>query len=344
LGLGRYLGRRAVYTIVLLIFIVLFNFFLFQILPFITSCPGQSYMRCVELLYVPQQAPPGVQNPAQWLAHMKEIILNQYGFNRPIPVRLYLYFMNMFTFQFGYNIHALGGTVANTISLRLPFTVLLLGFSTIASFIIGIGLGVVASAKRGKALDISSLAVLLFVNSLPVFFLGAMLEISSLSVTGHFYLPVGAKLLNLRPGFEYYTVVLNEMFLPFVTLTLAGIGGVFLTQRAVMIDTMAEDYVLMARAKGVPERTVLYKHALRNAVLPIATAFALSIVFILSGAVITETVFQWPGLGEAIYIGVTHIDFPLEQAMFFIISVMVLIAIFMADVMYGFLDPRVSTG
>jgi len=109
-----------------------------------------------------------------------------------------------------------------------------------------------------------------------------------------------------------------------------------------MIDTVAEDYVLMARAKGLPERSVLYKHAFRNAVLPIVTAFAISIGFILSGAVITETVFDWPGLGLAIYLGALAVDFPLEQAMFFIITLMVLIAIFAADIIYGFLDPRVS--
>lgn len=344
MGLGRYVARRAAYTLVLLVFIVLFNFFLFQILPFITSCPGATYERCVEILYVPQQPPRGATDPAAALAHIRALVLNAYGFNRTIPERLYLYFTDMFTFDFGYNINALGGPVVDTIKQRLPFTVFLLGTSTIAAFIIGIGIGVVASAKRGKVLDVSSLAVLLFVNSLPVFFLGGMLEISQLSLTGVFYQPVGAKLLLLKPGFEYYTVLLKEMFLPFLTLTLAGIGGVFLTQRAVMIDTMAEDYVLMARAKGVPERTVLFKHALRNAVLPIATAFALSMGFILSGAVITETVFQWPGLGQAIYLGVVQLDFPLEQAMFFVISVMVLIAIFIADIMYGFLDPRVGTG
>jgi len=343
MGLGRYIARRTVYTIVLLVLIVVFNFFLFQILPFITSCPGESYIKCVELLYVPQVPPPKCAQPLVCLHAIQSKILEAYGFNASIPTRFYLYFINMFTFNFGYNIHALGGPVIDTINLRLPFTVLLLGSSTVAAFLIGIGLGVLAAARRGRVFDVSSLATLLFVNSLPVFFLGGMLELLSLNVTGSFYQPVGSVIL-LATGLQYYEILIREMFLPFLTLTFAGIGGVFLTQRAVMIDAMAEDYVLMARAKGVPERGVLYRHALRNAILPIATAFALSIGFILSGAIITETVFGWPGLGQAIYIGVTQIDFPLEQAMFFIISVMVLIAIFVADIMYGFLDPRVSTG
>lgn len=343
MGLGKYIARRTVYTILLLIVIVIFNFFLFQILPFIASCPGQTYTRCVELLYVPQQPPKGAINPAAALKAEQKIILNEYGFNASIPTRFILYFKNMFTFNFGFNINAFPGSVLSTISLRLPFTVLLLGSSTVASFIIGIGLGVIASAKRGKVFDVSSLAVLLFLNSLPVFFMGGMLMLSQLALTHTFYVPIGAVTLQ-KTGLTYDAILLKELFLPFVTLTLAGIGGVFLTQRAVMIDTMAEDYVLMARAKGVPERTVLYKHALRNAVLPIVTAFAISMGFILSGAIITETVFGWPGLGQAIYLGIGATDFPLEQAMFFIISVMVLIAVFVADITYGFLDPRVATG
>lgn len=195
--------------------------------------------------------------------------------------------------------------------------------------------------KRGKVIDISSLSVLLFLNSLPTFFLGGMLKIIQLGATGSYYVSWGTATINLH-GWAVYVATLQALFLPFLTLTLVGIGGVFLTQRAVMIDTLGEDYIIMARAKGVPESTVLYKHALRNAVLPIVTAFALSIGFILSGAIITETVFQWNGLGYATYLAVVGSDFPFAQAIFFIISLMVLIALFAADIAYGFLDPRVS--
>lgn len=344
MGLGKYVAKRTVYTIILLLIIIIFNFFLFQILPFIVSCPGKTYIACAEELYVPTVAPLHTQCPQCVLAAERNITMTAYGFYSPIYVRFIDYFRDMFTFNFGFNLRGdLGGSVLYTISSRLPYTVLLLGSSTIAAFVIGIGIGVVASAKRGKVFDISSLASLLFLNSLPVFFLGGMLELAQLKLTNTWYNPLGAALAS-QTGLAYDALLLKELFLPFMTLTLVGIGSVFLTQRAVMIDTMAEDYVLMARAKGVPERTVLYKHALRNAVLPIVTAFAISIGFILSGAIITETVFGWPGLGQAIYQGVETFDFPLEQAMFFIISLMVLIAVFMADVAYGFLDPRVSTG
>jgi peptide/nickel transport system permease protein len=325
--------------------IIIFNFFLFQILPFLFACPGLTYTACAIALYLGPPPTRGL-NISSIIAMERQRINVSYGFSQPIPVRFVLYIKNMLTFNFGFNVGAssgLTGNVINTIEQRFGYTILLLGASTIAAFLIGIGLGVLAAARRGKVLDVSSLAVLLFIQSLPVFFLGAMLELSQLELTRTFYSPIGVLTLG-QHGLGYAAGLLTAFFLPFVTLTLIGIGGVFLTQRAVMIDTMGEDYILMARAKGLPERTVLYKHAFRNAVLPIVTAFAISMAFILGGATITETLFGWPGLGQAIYFGILANDFPLEQAIFFFITIMVLIAVFLVDITYGFLDPRVSTG
>ena len=345
MGFGRYVARRLIYMFILIFLIICFNFVLFQVLPFLTSCPGRTYTQCAAALYVPPAPAHGASpNETAIINKERSEILTLYGFTQPLYTRFALYIRNMFTFQFGYNVGSLEtGLVIQTIAIRLPYTVLLIGLSTIAAFLIGIGLGVVAAAKRGKVLDVSSLAGLLFINSLPVFFLGALLELIQLGALGNFYRPIGPTTLA-KTGLAFDVGVLQSFFLPFLTLTLAGIGGVFLIQRAVMIDTVAEDYVLMARAKGVPERTVLYKHSLRNAVLPIVTAFAISMGGILSGAVITETVFSWPGLGLAIYLGILSLDFPLEQAIFFVISLMILVAVFVADLIYGVLDPRVSTG
>ena len=349
MGFKRYLARRTLFTVALLLIIIVFNFFLFQIIPFITTCPeGHTYQQCFTQFYLPEQ-PPRSSNPNATIfwQHLINQIKNDYGLNQPLYVRFGLYFVNMFTFNFGYNINSgsagASGPVLQTIQVKTPFTLLLLGLSTIASFIIGIGLGVIAAAKRGKVVDVGLLAALLFINSLPVFFLAAVLQLGQVQLTGNFYQPFGASTF-LKQGLAYYAGLFSAMFLPFLALTLIGIGGVFLTQRAVMIDAVAEDYILMARAKGLPERTVLFKHAFRNAVLPIFTAFAISLGFILSGAVITETVFGWPGLGLQLFLAVNARDYPLEQALFLLISIMVLIATFSADIIYGFLDPRVSTG
>jgi len=251
---------------------------------------------------------------------------------------------DMLTWQFGYNIGAaLSGPVQTTIVQRLPYTLLLIGLSTIASFVVGIGMGVVSAARRGRVVDVASLASTLFFYSLPTFWLGGLLIVIQILLGGGGYQSVGLSTAGLS-GLDATVATLVSMWLPFLTLTLVSIGGVFLTMRATMIDVMAEDYVVMARAKGVQERAVLFRHALRNAIIPIATLFALDLGFILAGAVVTETVFDWPGLGRAIFTGITSNDFPLEQAIFYIISLMVLLANFAVDVMYGYLDPRIKAG
>jgi len=342
MGLRRYIGKRLVYTVILLVLIVLFNYFLFQVLPFLVNCNGLPYEKCAENMYLPQQPPRGAVN-FNYIAAVRARISKDFGFQDPLLVRVGLYIKNLFTGNFGFNIGSYGtNPVIQTIQYAAPYTILLIGSSTIAAFAIGIGLGVIAAAKRGQFVDIGFLAVLLFLNSLPVFFLGAILQLLQIYVTRTTYISVPGETL-LKTGWPFYEGLLKALFLPFLTLTFAGIGGVFLTQRAVMMDAVQEDYILTARAKGLPERTVLFKHAFRNAVLPIVTAFALSIGFILSGAVITETVFGYPGLGLALFNAVVQLDFPLEQALFFIIAVMVVIAVFIADILHGFLDPRVVT-
>lgn len=341
MGLRRYIARRTVYIIILIFIIIFFNFFLFQILPFTTSCPGLTYTQCAQALYVPPAPGKGNANLTAIYAHLKSQIIASYGFDQPISTRFFLYIRNMLTWNFGDNVgSAFGGPVVTTILERLPYTVLLIGTSTIAAYVIGIGTGIIAAARRGRLVDVSSLAGALFFNALPTFWLGGLLILLGLIATGHAYVNAGTNTIGLA-GFNFLVGTLQSLWLPFLTLTLVSLGGVYLVMRATMIDVMAEDYIIMARAKGVPERTVLFRHALRNAIIPVATLFALAIGFILAGAVITETVFDWPGLGIATYIGIVSNDFPLEQAIFFVISLMVLIANFIVDVAYGYLDPRI---
>jgi peptide/nickel transport system permease protein len=343
LALKGYLAHRAIYTLLVLLIIITFNFILFQVLPFTTACRGMSYNDCITSLYVPP-APSRGGNVTAVIQHERQSVITQFGFDQPVPVRFLLYFYNMLTWQFGFNLGGLlAGPVSQTIAQRAPYTILLLGSSIMASFIIGIGLGVIAAAKRGKVLDIASLSSILFFFAMPVFWLGGLLIILQIILTGNAYVSVGSLTLT-KTGLDAAIATLQAMFLPFLALTLISIGSVFLTMRSTMIDALAEDYVVMARARGIDERTVLYRHAMRNAILPIITLFALTIGFILTGAVLTETVFDWPGLGRSIFDAVTSNDFPLEQALFYIITVMVLISNFVVDIMYGFLDPRVKAG
>ena len=343
MSLKRYVARRAAYTVALVFVIIAFNFVLFQILPFTTSCPGATYTQCVISLYVPPPPAKGGNVSAVYQEHIN-LVLKEYGFDQPIPSRFLLYIQDMVLWQFGFNVgSALAGPVATTILQKLPYTVLLIGLSTIAAFIIGIGMGVVAAARRGRIVDITALGGALFFNALPTFWLGGLLIVIQILIGVGGYKSVGLATAGLT-GMDATIATLQSLWLPLLTLTLVSIGAVFLTMRATMIDVLAEDYIIMARAKGVQERTVLFRHALRNAIIPIVTLFALSLGFILSGAVVTETVFDWPGLGRAIYDGIVSNDFPFEQAIFFVISLMVLLANFAVDLVYGFLDPRIRTG
>jgi peptide/nickel transport system permease protein len=343
MSLKRYVARRAVYTVALVFVIIAFNFVLFQILPFTTSCPGATYNQCVISLYVPPPPAKAGNLSAIYQQHIN-LVMKQYGFDQPIPTRFVLYVQDMILWQFGYNIgSAIAGPVATTILQKLPYTLMLIGLSTIAAFIVGIGMGVVAAARRGRIVDIGSLAGALFFNALPTFWLGGLLIVIQILIGIGGYKSVGLATAGLT-GMSATIATLESLWLPLLTLTLVSIGAVFLTMRATMIDVLAEDYIIMARAKGVQERTVLFRHALRNAIIPIVTLFALSLGFILAGAVVTETVFDWPGLGRAIYDGIVSNDFPFEQAIFFVISLMVLLANFAVDLVYGFLDPRIRTG
>jgi peptide/nickel transport system permease protein len=343
LSLKRYIARRAVYTVILIFVVIVFNFVLFQILPFTTSCPGATYNECVISLYVPPP-PAKAGNFSAVYEHNIQIVMTQYGFNKPLPTRFVLYIENMLLWQFGFNIGtAMAGPVAQTIMQKMPYTLILIGLSTITAFAIGIAMGVVAAARRGRIVDIGSLAGILFFNALPTFWLGGLLIVIQIILGGGGYKSVGLATTGLT-GFDATVATLQSLWLPFLTLTLVSIGAVFLTMRATMIDVLAEDYVVMARAKGVQERAVLFRHALRNAIIPIVTLFALSLGFILAGAVITETVFDWPGLGRAIFDGISSNDFPFEQAIFYVISLMVLLANFAVDILYGYFDPRIRTG
>ena len=346
MGLGRYVARRGIYIVVLLLLVVTFSFFLFQVLPFEVSCPGMTSLKCAYQLYLP----PPPSNCGNSVACYKMVMCaraasvnNTFGFAEPLPVRFVLYLKAMFTFNFGCNVGIApfpGATVLSTIVATAPYTLILVGLASIASFLVGTGIGAVTAAMRGKALDVSSCAILLFLNSLPVFFLGALLMLAQLGLTSHHYIALGWLEIGMS-GWAFDVALLRAFFLPFVTLTLAGTAGVFLAQRGVMADTMKEDYVLMARAKGLPETTVVRKHALRNVVLPVASAFSIFVGITLSGAVVTEVVFSWPGLGEDMYSGMLATDYPLVQAAFFIFAIMMLAALFVGGVTYGFLDPRV---
>jgi peptide/nickel transport system permease protein len=149
--------------------------------------------------------------------------------------------------------------------------------------------------------------------------------------------------INPAPNiFAYFSDRIWHLFLPALTLTLFQYGGNLLLARATMLETLTEDYIVTARAKGLKERTVLFKHALKNASLPLITNAAISIGFILSGAIITEQVFVYPGLGWWTWEAINFVDYPVLQTIFFLVALCVIVANFIADILYGVIDPRIK--
>ncbi len=264
-----------------------------------------------------------------------------WGLDQPLPVQFVTYLVNMFTFNFGHSFTEGYRPVIESIAARLPNTLLLMGTAAIITIVIGVITGIAAASKRGGSFDMGMVVTGLTFYSIPTFWLGMMFILMFA-----FYIPLfpyGGTVSVPIPEdpLAYAMDVAWHLVLPATTLALVSYGGYMLVMRNTLIDVLTEDYIVTARAKGVDERTVLYKHALRNAILPLVTMIALTFGFLITGATLTETVFNWYGLGRLIFDSVMQQNYPVLQAIFYIMALTVIIANFIADILYGFLDPRV---
>jgi peptide/nickel transport system permease protein len=230
-------------------------------------------------------------------------------------------------------------TVSSVIGSALPWTLGLVGIATIISFSLGTLIGALVAWKRGSWLD-NLLPVMTFFQAAPYFFL-AFLAIDLFAIKLGWFPSSGAHQNLDFPGLNwtYISDVLDHAVLPALTIVVASAAGWIVSMRNVMITTMDEDYVLIAAAKGLPKRRVVW-YAARNAVLPSVSGFALAIGFIVSGALLTEIVFSYPGLGLLLVNAVGDDDYALLQGIFLIITFAVLAANLIADFVYVFLDPR----
>jgi peptide/nickel transport system permease protein len=308
-------------------------------------------------MYIPQQVlglgisffvPPSRAGENVTLLYQN--VAQQFGFGQPWPIRYEKYIINVFTGNYGVGITSISGhkPVWQLISTYAPNSVVLVGVSSIVAIILGALFGVVSAAKRGRFTDLTSISLGVFSFSLPSFWIG-LLFLYFFAVANPWF-PVGLGLATSGSGgtpipvgsLEYIKAYLWAATLPIAVLTLISWGGFLLIMRNTVNDVLTEDFIMMARAKGLSERTVLYKHAFRNALLPLVTSVALTFGFILSGAVITESIFSFTGLGWASLQYIYAFDYPVIMGLFFLIGVMVIVANFIADIAYGFLDPRVT--
>jgi len=229
--------------------------------------------------------------------------------------------------------------VSDVIRAALPYTLGLVGLATLISFVLGTAIGALVAWKRGSWLD-NLLPVVTFFQAAPYFFL-AFLAIDVFAVILGWFPSGLAHQSTDFPAFDwtYISDVLDHAALPALTIVVASAAGWIVGMRNVMLTTMDEDYVLIAAAKGLPKRRVIW-YAARNAILPSVSGFALAIGFIVSGALLTEIVFSYPGLGSLLLQAVSNDDYALMQGLFLIITCAVLAANLIADFVYVFLDPR----
>jgi len=230
--------------------------------------------------------------------------------------------------------------VTEVIGQALPWTVGLVGFATIIAFTIGTVGGAIVGWRRGSRLD-ALIPITTFLSTIPYFWLG-LLAIAVFSVNLRWF-PIGkAYGVGMSPelSFEFIGQVIHHGTLPALTIVVASLGGWMLGMRNMMLTVLDEDYIMVAQAKGLPNRRVLWRYAARNAVLPQIQSFALSIGFIVGGTIVMEMVFSYPGIGKLLLDATNAKDYALMQGVFLVITLSVLVANLLADVVYAFLDPR----
>ncbi|HHU11652.1 MAG TPA: ABC transporter permease [Clostridiaceae bacterium] len=274
----------------------------------------------------------------------REHLLDRYGLNDSLWVQYQVFLKDLVRLDFGdsffYNrpaIEIMGEKLAAT--LILMFTAMILAYA------IGIMFGAYMAWKRGSLAETSGIAVALFFRSAPTFWVGLM-SILFFSVTLGWFPAQGMRTAGTGGGTfaEMFlnTDFLRHLVLPAFVAALYFIATPLLTMRNSMLEVISEDYIEMARAKGIKERRILFRHAARNALLPVVTSGALFIGSAIGGQVLIEVVFNWPGLGREIVTAVTRHDYPLAQGCFIIISAMVMVMNLVADLIYAALDPRIS--
>ncbi|GAB3620176.1 ABC transporter permease [Glutamicibacter endophyticus] len=257
----------------------------------------------------------------------------------------FAYIGRVFTGDFGVSISRFPTPVSEVIAAQLPWTLLLGAVSLFLAVVIGNLLGILAAWRRGGALDSVVPPLLVFIGSFPYFWL-AMGSLYVFGVTLGISPLRHAFSVGITPSWDLTFIfdVAAHLILPALSIVLVSIGGWMLGMRNTMISTNAEDYILMAEAKGLRPRRIMFNYAARNALLPSVTNIGMSLGFIVGGALLTEVVFAYPGVGYQLLAAVQGLDYPLMQGLFLTITAAVLLANFLVDLVYVRLDPRVRVG
>jgi peptide/nickel transport system permease protein len=334
-GRGGYLLRKIGWALITILVVVTFNFVLFRVLP---GDPAKSGMRD------PRLNPAAVEALRERFGLDKEVFLDLESGGNPLDTQFTAYLGALSRGDLGTSYAFRDRGVSDMIGQALVNTLWLVLPSQLLAIILGAGLGLFAAWRRGRPLDVAALTFSLFMWSLPTFFLGIILLVAGANWFG---LPSSGRITIGSDFASFWDLawdVGRHMLLPTLTLTLVLLGEYMLIMRSSVLDVFGEDYILTARAKGLSTYRIIRYHALRNAMLPMVTLIALNLGFTVSGAIQVEAVYSWPGLGALTVNAVADRDYPVLQGAFLLIAVSVVVANLVAELIYGWLDPRVSEG
>lgn len=324
MGTRQYVVRKIVQAFLTLVAILIFNFFLFRVwspgdpITFLTRGQG-----------------------ANITLEERRALIREYGLDKPVLGQFGEYLKDTFVGKLGVS-SFYQESVLSVFFRFLPPTLLLVGISTALSMAIGLWMGIRSGWRRGSSFDRASMFFSLILYSMPEFWLGMLLLLLFSTALGWF--PTGGRVstsVSSLDTFGYVIDVAEHLFLPVLTLTLGYLGEFYLVMRSSLLDVLGEDYIRTARAKGLLERNVLNRHAVRNALLPTVTLIALSFGYVIGGAITVEVVFSYQGLGLLTYTAIVSKDYWLLQGLFLFFSAAVIVFNLVSDLVYAYLDPRV---
>ncbi len=335
---GRYLARRAGQAALTIFAIIVLNFILFRMMP---GSPERVLLR------------------NQYLTQEKiDQVRQEWGLDKPLlPINLSLdppslgiapenqlfsFIVSTAQGDLGYSFFFRGTPVVDVLASRFWPTIILIGFGEVISIFVGLALGAYAGWRRGGFGDRVGSGLSLVLYSMPYFVIGMPLIIVFAAGLGWFPTSgMSTPGMSRQPLFEQAWDLGSHLVLPLVAVTLGLLGSYSILMRSSIIDTRSEDYITTARAKGLADGRILRSHAFPNALLPMVTLIAINLGYVIAGAITAEIVFSWPGLGTLTIHALSARDYPVLQGIFLLVAVSVVIANLIADIVYGYLDPRV---
>jgi peptide/nickel transport system permease protein len=320
--LGRYLVKRVATTLVIFFVILNFQFLFFWVINPIS--------------------------PVQWVLNpnftpeVAETLARNYGIDQPLYVQYYKYLGNMLTMNLGVSFRTQRPVIQSLIDY-LPYTLSLVLTAMIIQVIIGIAVGLYAVSKRGKLIDIVATGSGLLMYATPSF-LVLLLFRYVFAEELHWFPVIGTIASSTTDLVSYLGEYMYRMALPLITLVCIGFGSWAFYTRNLSMDVLTQDYILTARAKGTDGRKLMLKHVLPAILPPVVTRIMISFPQIIFGSIVTEYIFTWKGIGWWFLNSIWSGDYPSAQALFYIYTILLLVGNLLADVLYGFIDPRVRVG